>query len=57
MWQFDEVFDQPVPAEGLKKLVDPRFGDNYSFDSVSKGEVGVRFIYAIFVCLFIMFLC
>ncbi|XP_050904069.1 lysM domain receptor-like kinase 3 [Lathyrus oleraceus] len=33
---FDEVFDQPNPIEGFKKLVDPRLGDNYSFDSVLK---------------------
>ncbi|KAK7320523.1 hypothetical protein VNO77_30072 [Canavalia gladiata] len=33
---FDEGFDQPNPIEGLKKLVDPRLGDNYSIDSVLK---------------------
>ena len=36
MWQFDEVFDEPDPKECLKKLVDPRLGDNYSIDSVHK---------------------
>ncbi|KAL1348086.1 hypothetical protein AAHE18_07G053900 [Arachis hypogaea] len=33
---FDEVFKQPDPTEGLKKLVEPRLGDNYSMDSVFK---------------------
>ncbi|MED6169582.1 hypothetical protein PIB30_022520 [Stylosanthes scabra] len=33
---FREVFDQPDPREGLKELVDPRLGDNYSIDSVYK---------------------
>ncbi|MED6137176.1 hypothetical protein PIB30_062625 [Stylosanthes scabra] len=33
---FDEVFDQEDPKEGLKNLVDPRLGDNYSIDSVFK---------------------
>ncbi|XP_068488856.1 lysM domain receptor-like kinase 3 [Phaseolus vulgaris] len=33
---FDEVFDEQDPTEGLKKLVDPRLGDNYPIDSVSK---------------------
>ncbi|KAK7385842.1 hypothetical protein VNO78_31756 [Psophocarpus tetragonolobus] len=33
---FDEVFDQQDPTEGLKKLVDPRLGDNYPMDSVCK---------------------
>lgn len=36
IWQFDEVFDEQDPTEGLKKLVDPRLGDNYPIDSVSK---------------------
>ncbi|KAK7303620.1 hypothetical protein RJT34_14530 [Clitoria ternatea] len=35
--QFDEVFEQPDPTEGLKKLVDPRLGDNWLIDSVMKG--------------------
>ncbi|MED6169585.1 Chitin elicitor receptor kinase 1 [Stylosanthes scabra] len=33
---FDEVFDQEDPKEGLKNMVDPRLGDNYSVDSVYK---------------------
>ncbi|XLT00369.1 hypothetical protein HN51_049720 [Arachis hypogaea] len=33
---FHEVFDQPEPKEGLKELVDPRLGDNYSIGSVFK---------------------
>ncbi|AES99915.2 LysM receptor kinase K1B [Medicago truncatula] len=34
---FDEVMDQKGdPIEGLRKLVDPRLGDNYSIDSISK---------------------
>nr|AAQ73158.1 LysM domain-containing receptor-like kinase 7 [Medicago truncatula] len=33
---FEEVFDQPHPIEGLKKLVDPRLGDNYPIDHVFK---------------------
>ncbi|KAK7372627.1 hypothetical protein VNO80_06014 [Phaseolus coccineus] len=33
---FDEAFDEQDPTEGLKKLVDPRLGDNYQIDSVSK---------------------
>ncbi|XLR29859.1 chitin elicitor receptor kinase 1-like [Arachis hypogaea] len=33
---FNEVFEQPDPNGGLKKLVDPRLGDNYSVDSVFK---------------------
>ncbi|KAI5433651.1 hypothetical protein KIW84_020793 [Lathyrus oleraceus] len=37
--KFDEVFDQPNPIEGFKKLVDPRLEDNYSIDSVLKVRV------------------
>jgi hypothetical protein len=36
--QFDEVIDQegdPI-EEGLRKMVDPRLGDNYSIDSINK---------------------
>jgi hypothetical protein len=36
--QFDEVIDEegnPI-EEGLRKLVDPRLGDNYSIDSIIK---------------------
>ncbi|KAK9284443.1 hypothetical protein L1049_023616 [Liquidambar formosana] len=33
---FEEVLNQPDPREDLCKLVDPRLGDNYPFDSVRK---------------------
>ncbi|XP_061340784.1 chitin elicitor receptor kinase 1-like [Gastrolobium bilobum] len=33
---FEEILDQPDPKEDLRKLVDPRLGDNYSLDSVFK---------------------
>ncbi|CAJ1971155.1 unnamed protein product [Sphenostylis stenocarpa] len=33
---FDEAFEEQDPTEGLKKLVDPRLGDNYPMDSVCK---------------------
>ncbi|MCH96960.1 receptor-like protein kinase [Trifolium medium] len=34
---FDEVLGhEPDPSDGLKPLVDPRLGDNYSFDSIYK---------------------
>ncbi|XP_057726156.1 chitin elicitor receptor kinase 1-like isoform X1 [Arachis stenosperma] len=33
---FEEVFNQPDPKEGLKQMVDPRLGDNYSIESVYK---------------------
>ncbi|WJX59102.1 hypothetical protein P8452_44473 [Trifolium repens] len=34
---FDEVIEQEVdPMEGLRKMVDPRLGDNYSIDSINK---------------------
>jgi hypothetical protein len=38
VWQFDEVIDEegnPI-EEGLRKMVDPRLGDNYSIDSINK---------------------
>jgi len=38
VWQFDEVFDQSHPIEGLRELVDPRLGDNYPIDHVFKVE-------------------
>ncbi|KAK7317687.1 hypothetical protein RJT34_02121 [Clitoria ternatea] len=34
--KFDDVFKQPDPTEGLKKLVDPRLGDNCPIDLVMK---------------------
>ncbi|XP_026422452.1 chitin elicitor receptor kinase 1-like [Papaver somniferum] len=33
---FEEVLNQPDSNEDLRKLVDPRLGDNYPFDSVRK---------------------
>ncbi|XP_057460823.1 lysM domain receptor-like kinase 3 [Actinidia eriantha] len=33
---FDEVLGQPDPTEDLRKLVDPRLGENYPIDSVRK---------------------
>ncbi|CAB4274157.1 unnamed protein product [Prunus armeniaca] len=33
---FEEVLNQPDPKEDLRKLVDPRLGDNYPLDSVRK---------------------
>jgi hypothetical protein len=34
--QFEGVLSQPDPTEDLRKLVDPRLGDNYPVDSVRK---------------------
>lgn len=34
--QFEDVLSQPDPIEDLKKLVDPRLGDNYPLESVHK---------------------
>ncbi|XP_026448182.1 chitin elicitor receptor kinase 1-like isoform X2 [Papaver somniferum] len=33
---FEEVLNQPESNEDLRKLVDPRLGDNYPFDSIRK---------------------
>ncbi|XP_020537664.1 lysM domain receptor-like kinase 3 isoform X2 [Jatropha curcas] len=33
---FEDVLDEPDPEEELRKLIDPRLGDNYTFDSVRK---------------------
>nr|XP_023881826.1 chitin elicitor receptor kinase 1-like isoform X2 [Quercus suber] len=33
---FEDVLSQPDPEEDLHKLVDPRLGDDYPFDSVQK---------------------
>ncbi|KAJ4703970.1 putative Receptor protein kinase [Melia azedarach] len=33
---FEDILHQPDPREDLRKLVDPRLGDNYPFDSVRK---------------------
>ncbi|XP_022867245.1 lysM domain receptor-like kinase 3 isoform X1 [Olea europaea var. sylvestris] len=33
---FEEVLNQPDPSDDLRKLVDPRLGDNYSLDSARK---------------------
>ena len=36
MIQFKYALSQPDPREYLHKLVDPRLGDDYPFDSVCK---------------------
>ncbi|CAN0914424.1 LysM domain receptor-like kinase 3 [Linum grandiflorum] len=33
---FEDVLDQPDPQEDIRKLVDPRLGDNYPLDAVRK---------------------
>ncbi|CAI0550920.1 unnamed protein product [Linum tenue] len=33
---FEDVLDHPDPEEDIRKLVDPRLGDNYPLDSVRK---------------------
>ncbi|CAI0550926.1 unnamed protein product [Linum tenue] len=34
--EFEDVLDHPDPEEDIRKLVDPRLGDNYPLDSVRK---------------------
>lgn len=34
--QFEGVLSQPDPTEDLRKIIDPRLGDNYPIDSVRK---------------------
>lgn len=34
--QFEDVLEKPDPKEDLLKLIDPRLGDDYPFDSVHK---------------------
>lgn len=34
--QFEEAFNEPDQTQGLRNLVDPRLGDDYPMDSVSK---------------------
>lgn len=34
--QFEEVFKEADKEEALRKIIDPRLGDNYPFDSVYK---------------------
>lgn len=34
--QFEDTFSQPDPQECLRKLVDPRIGDDYPIESVRK---------------------
>lgn len=34
--QFEEALNKSDPCEGLRKLVDPRLGENYPIDSVLK---------------------
>lgn len=34
--QFEDTFNQPDPQECLRKLVDPRIGDDYPIESIRK---------------------
>lgn len=34
--QFEELFKETDKEEALRKIIDPRLGDNYPFDSVYK---------------------
>lgn len=34
--QFEEVFKETDKEEAFRKIIDPRLGDNYPFDSVYK---------------------
>lgn len=34
--QFEEVMNQPDPSTDIRKLVDPRLGEDYPIDSVCK---------------------
>lgn len=36
LFQFEDALSQSDPGEDLRKLVDPRLGDNYSLDSILK---------------------
>lgn len=36
LMQFEEVFKETDKEEALRKIIDPRLGDNYPFDSVYK---------------------
>jgi len=36
--QFEEALNQSNPSEVIRKLVDPRLGENYPIDSVLKVE-------------------
>lgn len=36
--QFEEALNQSNPLEGIRKLVDPRLGENYPIDSILKVE-------------------
>lgn len=40
--QFEGVLSQPDPTEDLRKIVDPRLGDNYPVDSVRKVRTSVN---------------
>lgn len=40
--QFEGVLSQPDPSEDLRKIVDPRLGDNYPVDSVRKVRTSVN---------------
>lgn len=36
VWQFETAFKQSGQMESLRKLIDPRLGDNFPLDSISK---------------------
>lgn len=44
--QFEEVLNLPDPIEDLRKLVDPRLGDNCPLDSVLKVRTIVKETYS-----------
>lgn len=37
--QFEEALSEPDPKEGLRKLIDPRLGEDYPIDSVLKVRI------------------
>lgn len=39
--QFEEALNQSEPEDDLRKLVDPRLGDGYPLDSVSKVQYNI----------------
>lgn len=50
--QFEEALNQSDPLEGLRKLVDPRLGENYPIDSVLKVEALLLQIIECYISLF-----
>lgn len=47
--QFEEVFKEKDKEEALRKIIDPRLGDNYPFDSVYKVIFLLRFLNSFFI--------